>query len=79
MFCWQLLRVYTCVIHVSQENEGSPLCISSERYLYVCADRDRNDSISPCHAELMKMPRQLISVSQSDSFVKVVDINSHTE
>ena len=34
---------------------------------------------NPCHAELIKMPRPLLIVSQSDCLIQVVYINSHTD
>ena len=35
--------------------------------------------INPCHAEQIKMPCTLLIVSQSDSLIKIVDINSDTK
>ena len=34
--------------------------------------------LNPCHAESIKMPRNLIIFSQSDYLIPVVDTNSHT-
>ena len=35
--------------------------------------------INLSHAELIKMPRQFLIVSQLDYLIKIVDINSHSE
>ena len=37
-----------------------------------------NTTFNPCHAELIKMPRQLLIFSQSDYLIQIVDINLHT-
>ena len=37
-----------------------------------------NDTVNPCHAEEIKMPRPFPIVSQSDDLIWIVDISSHT-
>ena len=35
--------------------------------------------INPCPAEYIRMPHPLLILSQSDSLIQIVDINSHAE
>ena len=35
--------------------------------------------LNPCHAEQIHMPRPLLTFSQSDYLIQIVDINSHTK
>ena len=58
----------------------------SLRFLYFCMFivskgnlLDFHLCISTCHAELIKMPRSFLTVSQSEYLIKIVAINLHTE
>ena len=55
------------------KNENSIICL-----LYTELAHNM-ESVHPCHAESIKMPRPLLIFSQSDYLIQVVDINSHTK
>ena len=59
-----------CAMVRKQNSETNSICLHASAVMI---------NINPCPAELIKMPHPLLIVSQPDSLIQIVDINSHSE
>ena len=51
--------------------------VGPDQPAHLQSDQGPHCPLNPFHAEKIKMPRPLIILSQSDSFIQIVDINSN--